>query len=234
MNNRFILVTVILLLASLGNTASGQSLNGAVDDRSDFVDISELIPDIVLDIRYYGDFNFVGSRIDGYLAPKCLLTIQAADALLKVQQQLKAQNRGLKVFDCYRPQMAVDHFVRWAKDLSATQMKTFFYPHVAKKDLFKDGYIAEKSSHTRGSTLDLTVIELMPGQPMLDMGTGFDFFDPLSHTLNPEVTDLVAKNRAVLKSVMEDQGFKNLAEEWWHFTLKVEPYPDRYFNFPVQ
>lgn len=220
----FVIIQLFLAHDSLADARS----------REKFVDIYQIIPGVLLDIRYDTPNNFVGTRIDGYLQPKCLLTHKAARALKQVQLDLKRDNLGLKIFDCYRPQMAVDHFVRWAENLKDTKMKTEFYPNVAKKDLFKDGYIAAKSSHSRGSTVDLTLVQFIPGIPMLDMGTPFDFFDPLSHTMSPDITALSRFNRMVLKAAMEKRGFKNLAEEWWHFTLKNEPYPDTYFNFPVE
>jgi D-alanyl-D-alanine dipeptidase len=163
---------------------------------------------------------------------------------------------SLKIYDCYRPQRAVDHFVRWAKDIGDMRMKAEFYPDVDKKVLFKDGYIAEKSGHSRGSTVDLTIVRLpvpkqaeyTPGQPLkdcrlpegkrfkdngIDMGSGFDCFDPLSHTANPKAGSEQQKNRLLLKSIMEKNGFKNYENEWWHYTLKDEPFPKRYFDFPI-
>jgi D-alanyl-D-alanine dipeptidase len=146
--------------------------------------------------------------------------------LQNVQSELQKEGFTLKVFDCYRPQRAVDHFVRWAKDLNDTKMKSTYYPNVDKKDLFKDGYIAAKSGHSRGSTLDLTI-------EGFDMGTPFDFFDPRSHTMTETVTQQQHKNRMTLKRVMERNGFKNYAEEWWHYTLKEEPFKETYFDFAI-
>jgi D-alanyl-D-alanine dipeptidase len=198
-----------------------------------FVDIKQAIPSVQLDIRYDTDRNFVGERIDGYNAPKCLLTKEAAAALVSVQENLERNGMSLKIFDCFRPQRAVDHFVRWAQDLDDQKMKSEYYPSVDKKNLFRDGYIAAKSGHSRGSTLDLTIIDLVSNQE-LDMGTGFDLFDPLSHTANSKVSERQHDNRMILKSVMERNGFKNLKEEWWHYTLVNEPYPDEYFDFEVE
>jgi zinc D-Ala-D-Ala dipeptidase len=199
------------------------------------VDVTTLIPDIVLDVRYHGSFNFVGEPIDGYLQPKCLLTEPAAKALQAVQLNAKTQGLTLKIFDCYRPQRAVDHFVRWAKDLDDIRMKQTFYPQVDKSMLFAEGYIAERSGHSRGSTVDLTLATIAEGKAReLDMGSHYDFFDPLSHTDNPSVSPEASANRQRLVELMTGQGFKNLPEEWWHYTLVDEPYPDTYFNVPVQ
>jgi D-alanyl-D-alanine dipeptidase len=223
-----------------------------------FVDIKEIIPEIQLDIRYFGAHNFVGERVDGYLAPKCLLTKEAVEALLKVQKELKPFTLSLKIYDCYRPQRAVDHFVRWAKDIDNSKTKKEFYPTVDKQNLFKDGYIDSKSSHSRGSTVDLTIVPLpttptqekyIPGQKLsecylpaakrfgdnsIDMGTGFDCFHELSYTANKSIGFQQRTNRLILKSLMEKHGFKNYDLEWWHYTLKNEPYPDTYFDFPIE
>ncbi|MEB3309977.1 MAG: M15 family metallopeptidase [Snowella sp.] len=210
------------------------------------VDITDVIPDIPLDIRYFTDYNFIGRRIDGYNAPKCLLTPQAATALKRVQAELVPQGYSLKIYDCYRPQQAVDLFVLWAKDMADTKAQSLFYPSVKKQDLFSQGYIAEKSGHSRGSTVDLTIIPLNSNMSApcqlgknckdntIDMGSPFDFFDPLSHTLNSAISPAQQQNRLKLKTAMEKQGFKNLSEEWWHYTLKDESYPNTYFNFPIE
>lgn len=210
-----------------------------------FVDVEDVIPGIEVDIRYFGAFNFVGRRINGYLKPKCLLTQGAAMQLKKVQRLLNKQKFGLRIFDCYRPQTAVDDFVRWAKDLNDRKMKTVFYPNVSKDTLFERGYIAAKSSHSRGSTVDLTLVRMesihqdLPDTIdesdglLVDMGTPFDYFDPKSRTNNQGIPSHARRYRRILKQAMEQNGFKNLAEEWWHFTLIDEPFPDRYFSFPV-
>ena len=198
-----------------------------------FSDIKSLIPDLVTDIRYYGEDNFVGTRIDGYLAPKCILSDEAASALVKVQADLAVTGLGLKVFDCYRPAQSVAHFVRWAKDLDDTRMKAKYYPNVLKSELFVRGYIAERSGHSRASTVDLTLIDLKTGEE-LDMGAGYDLFDPLSWPGDQRPNLQQRANRALLRSVMLANGFKPLKEEWWHFTLKDEPYPSTYHDFPVQ
>jgi D-alanyl-D-alanine dipeptidase len=222
-----------------------------------FVDIQKVIPEIVLDIRYYSVHNFVGERVDGYLAPKCFLTKEAAEALSKVQKDIEPFSLSLKIYDCYRPQRAVNHFVRWATEIENTKTMKEFYPTVDKRNLFKDGYIADKSGHSRGSTLDLTIVPLpvpvqpqyTPGQKLyecylpaaerfadngIDMGTGFDCFHELSHTANSNISHQQKINRLLLKSLMEKHGFKNYDMEWWHFTLKNEPYPNTYFDFPIE
>lgn len=222
-----------------------------------FVDIQQEIPSVVLDIRYYGEHNFLGTRVDGYQAPKCLITQPAAEALAKVQAELQEMSLSLKIYDCYRPQRAVDHFVRWAKDIEDTKTKAEFYPTVDKRNLFHDGYIAEKSGHSRGSTIDLTIVPApipkqepyTPGQRLcacyepagkrfkdnsIDMGTGFDCFHELSHPGNLKVGMQQRIHRLLLKTLMDKHGFKHYDKEWWHFTLRNEPYPDTYFDFPVK
>jgi zinc D-Ala-D-Ala dipeptidase len=222
----------------------------------EFVALSDVDPTIIQEMRYATIHNFVGRRIDGYRQPICLLTRTAAQALHRVQRKLLPRGYSLKTYDCYRPQRAVNHFVRWAEDQDATRMKAEFYPRVDKSRLFADGYIAEKSGHSRGSTMDLTVVRLparptppyRPGQRLvpcyapqserfpdnsIDMGTGFDCFDTLSHTLDPRIKGAQHANRLLLKNAMEAAGFVNLAEEWWHYTYKPEPFPNTYFDFPV-
>ncbi|MER0444469.1 M15 family metallopeptidase [Streptomyces sp. Edi4] len=221
-----------------------------------FVALSSVDPTIIQEMRYVTAHDFVGEPIDGYRRPLCLLTRPAAQALHRAQQSLLRQGYSLKVYDCYRPQRAVDHFVRWAKDLHDERMKAEFYPRVDKSRLFADGYIAAKSGHSRGSTMDVTIVRLPalptrpyhPGQPLapcyapraerfpdnsLDMGTGFDCFDTLAHTDDPRVQGVQKANRQFLKRTLEAQGFVNLPEEWWHFTYQPEPFPDTYFDFPV-
>jgi D-alanyl-D-alanine dipeptidase len=222
-----------------------------------FVDVSEEIRGVFLDIRYFGDHNFLGTRVDGYLAAKCLLTKPAAQALAGVQKDLAPYGLALKIYDCYRPQRAVDHFVRWAKDIDDIKTKKEFYPTVDKRHLFRDGYIDSRSSHSRGSTVDLTIVSLpLASQPAfhlgqeqfecylpvgmryadnsLDMGTGFDCFHERSHTANPHIPLDQRISRLLLKTLMEKHGFRNYDKEWWHYTLNREPYPDTYFNFPVK
>lgn len=230
----------------------------AQDGRpSDFVDVETVVPDVVLDIRYFGPHNFLGVPVDGYEAPKCLLTRPAAEALARVQAELRPFSLSLKIYDCYRPQRAVDHFVRWAEDLDDVKTKAEFYPTVDKRHLFRDGYIARRSGHSRGSTVDLTLVPLpvprqedyQPGQPLqacfhpadrrfrdngLDMGTGFDCFHELSHTENPLVQVEQRARRLLLRTLMDKHGFENYEKEWWHFSLRKEPYPKTYFDFPVR
>ncbi len=226
--NSTLLATTIFMGACTGEGETGASKNS-----DGFVDIKESIPSVQLDIRYHTTQNFTGSSVDGYDAPKCLLTQEAAVALKQVVEELAPNRLSLKIFDCYRPQRAVDHFVKWAKDLGDLKMKSEYYPSVDKKSLFRDGYIAAKSSHSRGSTIDLTIVDLNSDQA-LDMGTDFDFFDPLSHTDNSRISRAQHDNRVALRSVMQRNGFNGLKEEWWHFTLKEEPYADSYFNFTVR
>ena len=222
-----------------------------------FVDIQKIIPEIILDIRYYGQHNFLGERVEGYRAPKCFLSKEAAEALVGVQKELESYSLTLKIYDCFRPQRAVDHFVRWAKEINNTKTMREFYPTIDKKNLFKDGYIDSKSGHSRGSTVDLTIV-LIPvpaqanyiqgqqlsecylpvekrfGDNSIDMGTGFDCFHELSNTANTNIGRQQKINRLLLKSLMEKHGFKNYDKEWWHYTLKNEPYPDTYFNFVIE
>ena len=195
--------------------------------------IKEQIPSIELEIRYHGENNFIGSKIDGYLAPRAILTTKATIALALVQEELKHFGLGLKIFDAYRPQKAVDHFVRWGHDLADEKMKAIYYPTVQKKHLFRDGYIAKRSGHSRGSTLDLTIVDLA-SKVELDMGSAFDFFGKISHVNAQNITSQQRANRMLLNTLMLKHGFKAYSEEWWHFTLKNEPYKKTYFNFNVE
>jgi zinc D-Ala-D-Ala dipeptidase len=220
------------------------------------VSITDVDSTIVVEARYHGTHNFLGRPVTGYDAPLCLLTRQAAAALAAVQADLRPFGMGIKTYDCYRPQRAVNDFVAWARNPADTAMKALFYPAVDKANLFRDGYIAERSGHSRGSTVDLTLIPLPPprqpayvhSQPpvpctapadrrfpdsSLDMGTAFDCFDPLSHTENPAVPPEAARNRLLLRAVMEKHGFRNYPREWWHFTLRDEPFPNTFFDLPV-
>jgi len=197
-----------------------------------FVSVSEVIPDVLLDVRYYSTYNFVGERVDGYEAPVVLLTKEAADALALVNADMRRKGLRLVLYDGYRPQRAVDHFVRWAESADES-MRAAFYPDVEKRDLFERGFIARRSGHSRGSTVDLTLLDEKTGM-LLDMGGPFDFFGELSHPDHPGVTPAQHANRMLLRQAMLDHGFKPLSTEWWHFTLKDEPYPDTYFDFPVR
>lgn len=198
-----------------------------------FVYVQDLAPSIQIELRYLSDNNFIGKPIDGYHKETIIISEPAAKALVKVQNELLKKEMSLKVFDAYRPQQAVDHFVRWAKVLNDTLMKSEYYPDVAKKDLFRLGYIAAKSGHTRGSTVDLTIVDLKTGKE-LDMGSPFDFFGIQSHPFYEHISDAQKNNRMLLRKAMLDHGFKPYEHEWWHFTLKDEPYPDTYFNFPIE
>ena len=197
-----------------------------------FVSVSDVIPDVLLDVRYYSTYNFVGERIDGYEAPLVLLTREAAEALALVNADLRRKGLRLVLYDGYRPQQAVDHFVRWAKSEDES-MRPMFYPDVDKADLFTRGFIARRSGHSRGSTIDLTLLDEKSGA-LLDMGGPFDFFGELSHPDSPAVTSQQHENRWLLREAMMARGFKPLSTEWWHFTLVDEPYPDTYFDFPVR
>lgn len=198
----------------------------------DFVAVSPS-DSVITEVRYFTADNFVGEPIRGYQAPVVWMTRASYEALMAVAGELKLFGIGLKLFDAYRPQQAVDHFVEWAEDLSDTRMKARYYPRVDKSRLFADGYIAARSGHSRGSTVDLTLVYLDSGEE-LDMGTPWDFFDLASWGESDAVTDQQRANRALLRTVMTQQGFVPLQEEWWHFTLQDEPYPETYFNFPVQ
>lgn len=201
-------------------------------DSSDFVLLSEAVPDAILEIRYYSTYNFVGDRINGYEEPCALLTKEAATALKKASDEVVSKGYRLKIYDAYRPQKAVTHFMNWAKDVSDTRMKKYFYPELDKSVLFDQGYIAEKSGHSRGSTVDLTLFD-MNTEKELDMGGTFDYFGELSHPDYKQITAEQYENRMILRDAMLANGFKPLDEEWWHFTLKDEPFPDTYFTFPV-
>ena len=238
-----------LLLAACGGRNTGSADNGKAllpeEDSSDFVNITDVVPDVILEIRYFGTYNFVGARIDGYEQPTALLTRRAADSLRAVSDELKTQGYRLKIYDAYRPQCGVDHFVRWGKDLEDTLMKRYFYPNECKDSLFIKDYIATRSGHSRGSTLDLTLFD-MRTEKEVDMGGTFDWFGRESHPdcggdpatglyrKNDTITAAQFANRMVLRRAMLRHGFKPYDCEWWHFTLRDEPYPDTYFAFPVR
>ncbi len=201
-----------------------------------FVEVRAAVPDILVELRYFGRDNFTGNPVDGYTASRCWMTQSAAKQLAKAQAELRPFGLSLKVFDAYRPQAAVDRFLRWAKEPDDKQLKRLYYPSVSKPQLIKEGYIAGKSGHSRGSTVDVTIAAVSSAEHRetgkeLDMGTPFDFFGPESHTENPRLTPQQRANRLLLKSLMERHGFVNYPKEWWHFTLKDEPFPDTYFNF---
>ncbi|WP_416977797.1 M15 family metallopeptidase [Streptomyces sp. T028] len=250
------LVTVLAALLTVTAASATARADSDLVAPADFVALRTVDPTILQEMRYFTPHNFVGERVDGYQQPICILTRQAAEALHRAQAELLPQGYSLKVYDCYRPQRAVDHFVRWAEDLDDQAMKGEFYPDVDKTRLFDDGYIAAKSGHSRGSTVDLTIVKTpahptrpyVPGETLVpcyapqeerfpdnsvDMGTGYDCFDTLAHTLDPRIQGRPLANRLLLKNTLEELGFVNLAEEWWYYTFKPEPYPDTYFDFPV-
>jgi D-alanyl-D-alanine dipeptidase len=197
-----------------------------------FVDAATVVPGLIVEMRYTGSHSFVGHPIDGYEAPHCLLTRPAATALADVARDLAPRGLFIKVFDCYRPTRAVANFVRWARDLKDQKMKAEFYPDVDKRTLFRDGYIATQSGHSRGSTIDLTLAQA--GGQELDMGTPFDFFSPKSWPADASVDAEAHRNRVLLAAAMRRRGFRAYDKEWWHFTLRGEPFPDTYFNFVVK
>ena len=228
----------------------------AEESPSPLVSISDVDRSIVVEMRYFSDFNFTAVKVPGYEANKCLLVKEAGQSLSEVQQELQKQGMGLKVYDCYRPQSAVDHFMRWTADANEASMKQAFYPNENKDELVKKGYIAERSGHTRGDSIDLTLVRLpvtdqktldkdrqqdctapysqRSGDNSVDMGTGYDCFDIRSHTLHPDIQGEAKSNRLLLKQVMERHGFKNYKNEWWHFTY-IKPYGEKWFySFPVR
>ena len=202
------------------------------DDASDFVLLSEAVPDAILEIRYYSTYNFIGDRINGYEEPLAILTKEAAAALKEVSDELVGMGYRLKIFDAYRPQMAVTNFMNWALDPDDARMKDYFYPELEKSELFPQGYIAEHSGHSRGSTVDLTLFD-MTTEREVDMGGTFDYFGQLSHPDYMDITEEQYAMRMLLREVMLKHGFKPLEEEWWHFTLENEPFPETYFTFPI-
>jgi D-alanyl-D-alanine dipeptidase len=204
----------------------------AQDYPSDFVDATTVVPGLMADIRYAGSHNFVGRPIDGYEAPRCLLTRPAAEALAQVARDLAPQGLHIKVFDCYRPTRAVANFVRWARDLNDQKMKAEFYSNVDKRTLFSNGYISSRSGHSRGSTTDLTLAR--DDGKELDMGTPFDFFSPKSWPGDLSISAEAHANRMLLANAMSRRGFRPYDKEWWHFTLRHEPFPDTFFDFPVK
>lgn len=199
----------------------------------DFVYVDDIIPNIIIDAKYYTEDNFIGKKINGYEGNLAILTIQASEALKNVQNDLNSKGLGLKIFDAYRPQMAVDHFVSWAADSTDTLMKDEHYPDIKKSALFSSGYIARKSGHSRGSTIDLTIINLTTNEEF-DMGTSFDLLGVQAHFYYDNLSKEQKNNRQLLKSTMEKYGFRYYKNEWWHYTLNNEPYKNKYFNFEVK
>ena len=220
------------LLSCLGFTMNDSAYSQSLP--AGFVYIDQVVPDIRTDLRYRLADNFVGATVDGYAGARAILTQQAALALGLAQAKLRSQGLGLLIFDAYRPQRAVNHFARWAKDLSDTAMKQCYYPEVEKTELFSQGYIAARSGHSRGSTVDLTLVGLTPPFQQLDMGTVFDFFSPKSWLGATGLTETQEQNRALLQRTMKKHGFTPYSKEWWHFTLQLEPFPDTYFDFEIR
>ena len=226
-NNSFLACLVLTCLVAL---ATGMTPDPSLD-KSVFVSIAEAIPDVMLEVRYYSTYNFVGDRINGYEAPVSYLTKEAAAALKKASDEALKDGYRIRVYDAYRPQRAVDHFKAWARDIGDTRMKAYFYPELDKSVLFEQGYIASRSGHSRGSTIDLTLFDMNTGHNV-DMGGTFDYFGELSHSDYRGVTEEQYANRMYLRKLMMDAGFRPYSEEWWHFTLNDEPFPDTYFDFP--
>jgi D-alanyl-D-alanine dipeptidase len=252
---RRLLLVLLLLLLMAAAPAHARVVKQAPPGA--FVSLHDVAPSIIVEMRYFTAHDFMGRRVPGYHENVCLLTRRAATALARVQKVVRAEGYTLKVYDCYRPQRSVDAFVRWGKDLSDQRMKREFYPRVDKRRVFKEGYIASRSGHSRGSTMDLTLVRLPARRQgryhrgdrlrdcagprrrrfrdnTIDMGTGYDCFDPLAHPFNARIRGRRRANRLRLREPMIAAGFKGLPTEWWHFTLKDEPYPDTFFDFPME
>ena len=204
----------------------------ALMDSSAFVLLSDYVPGIIQEIRYFSTYNFIGDRIDFYEQPCAIITKQAARALRTISNELNVMGYKMKVFDAYRPAGAVRHFVMWGIEDTDIRMKEYFYPELEKQELFSKGYVASKSSHSRGSTIDLTLFDMKTGKEV-DMGSPFDMFSEVSHPDYKGITEEQYNNRMTLRNVMVRNGFEPIDCEWWHFTLKDEPFPDTYFEFPV-
>ena len=243
MRKLFLIAFAALLLVSCNRNENAETQVSILpeEDASQFVSVTDVVPDAILEIRYYSTYNFIGERIPGYEQPIALITRQAADSLKVVSDELLQKGYRLKIFDAYRPQCAVDFFMKWAADTTDVRMQEYFYPEVEKSVLIPQGFIAEKSGHTRGSTIDLTLFD-MRLQKEVDMGCTFDYFGLASYPdvlpeqevgayrpINQEQYD----NRMILREAMLAHGFKPYDCEWWHFTLENEPFPDTYFTFPV-
>lgn len=230
--------TSLVFVALLAPGTWALEHSAVAQETPEFVSASELDSSIVLDMRYATANNFVGTPIDGYAEPVCLLTREAAEALVTASSIVRRKGYRLVAFDCYRPQRAVDHFVRWSHYLLDQSTKEAYYPNVDKRRLFAEGYIASRSGHSRASTVDVGLARACDssddGYAFLDMGTPFDFFDPLSHTDSPGISDQQRRNRRILVDAMREAGFRNYAREWWHFTLQEEPFPGTYFDVVVE
>jgi|TARA_B110001450_G_C17626407_1_gene483346 D-alanyl-D-alanine dipeptidase len=218
---------IIIFIVLISSQINSQTL------PQGFSYVSEIDATIKKELRYSTSNNFIGQPIDGYIKDSLIISTPAAKALKKIQTKLMLSGLSLKIFDAYRPQQAVDHFVRWAKVLNDTLMKQLYYPDVQKSELFTLGYIALKSGHTRGSTVDLTIVDIKTNKE-LDMGSSYDFFGEKSHPYYKKITDKQTKNRMLLRSIMIKNGFIPYDNEWWHFTLKNELYPTTYFNFTIE
>ena len=230
------LLTLALTVVSCGSTnriARSEGRSTGPDDPSGFVVLTDVVPDVILEIRYFSSFNFVGTRVDGYEQPVALMTREAARALKAVSDEAISLGYRLKIWDTYRPQMAVDHFCRWGENVTDTLTKRYFYPYLDKDVVFDQGYIARRSGHSRGSVVDLTLVDMKTGRD-IDMGYGFDWFGGESHPDYRGITEEQYANRMLLRGLMLKHGFLPIEEEWWHFILKDEPYPDTYFTFPVR
>ncbi len=236
MLKRFLMcIALFLVAANFANAAENEKVNAKVDplDASGFVNLGEYIPDLILEIRYYTTYNFTGERIDGYKAPVALMTKEAAKALKAASDEFIKKGYRLKIYDAYRPQTAVNHFMRWGEN-DDMKMQKYFYPEINDKPtIFDRGYVARRSGHSRGSTVDLTLFDMSTGKE-LDMGGTFDYFGSRSDPFFKDVTPEQHNNRMILRETMIANGFKPLEGEWWHFTLKDEPYPNTYFDFPVE
>jgi zinc D-Ala-D-Ala dipeptidase len=224
-------IVVALMLVPLRGEPAPAEQFGARPQA--FVDAADVVDGLVVEMRYFGTNNFVGAAIDGYEAPRCLLTAQAAQALAAVQRDLRARGLGLKVYDCYRPLRAVAHFRRWARDTADVKQKREFYPDVDKRNLFALGYLSTRSSHARGSTVDLTLVNRRDGTD-IDMDSPFDFFGTRSHLRAAGIGASQSRNRLLLAETMGRHGFRASSTEWWHFTLANEPFPAKSFDFPVR
>lgn len=224
---------LLLFISSCQNAENSENSKIQTYPPEGFVRIQKLIPGILIEARYHSEHNFIGKSINGYYSDSLILEINAAKALSKIQEKLKLKGYEIKLYDAYRPQKAVDHFVEWAKDLKDSAKKREFYPRVPKSRLFEEGYIAEKSGHSRGGTVDITLV-YSHDLSELDMGSPYDFFDPISWPSDSTVSPLQYNNRMMLKTIMEENGFKSLDQEWWHFSLKNEKFPHQYFDFDIK
>lgn len=219
--------------ASFVNNPGISTAKTLINLPGDFVILTDIVPDVLLEIRYYSTYNFVGKRIDSYNAPVAILSRKAAMALSKASNVLIKQGYIIKIFDAYRPQSAVNHFIEWSKRPDDISMKTIFYPNLEKERLFDLDYICKRSSHSRGSTVDMTVIDIKTGLD-LDTGSPFDLFSDISHHGSTLINKQQFLNRIIIKKAMEESGFEANPHEWWHYTLQDEPYPNSYFDFPVE